>query len=572
MNIDKIIFSIDDNPKYQGLWEINSQICKEHLGITPVLFHITDEDSDFYNDKWGVVKKIKALPNINNGSQSQIFRMFGTKYFQQETCLISDIDMLLFDKNYINSPLKNYDSNDLIIYCSDGYDVNREECYGIYGENRYPICYNLGTGEVFNKILNTNRSFEEYYIDIINSGYPLHDSDELYFGNKVNNFNHGVNIVKLRRGYSTYFKCPNRIDRINDDVFNVYDEELLKKGEYIDCHLSRPYIKYKKEINNMKDIILGNKKKEIYVIGCHIENERQLNMVKTLTDELYLNSKDFILTSHTMIPEDIIKKSKGFIYDSENPKYKIWDLPGKTKYVVDVGNFSIVSPYIAYGRVDYYHVGPLRQIVNAINLVRTMDYDIIHWMDYDATLDFDEEKLNVKRLTSCDMVFYGVGPKFSFKVDKVNEKILTMKNDEFLDLLSKHDYVIEKVFGEYLIDGNVLFIEVTDPVFWGKYSQNFDEIKFDWSLFELDGNVNLFVKNSDDKNINFNLEIDGNIINIISEPNIWFWRPIGIINGIGKLKISFSYDNDEKIIIIDENLYDPKKYESIVKSVNFIGK
>ena len=67
-------------------------------------------------------------------------------------------------------------------------------------------------------------------------------------------------------------------------------------------------------------------------------------------------------------------------------------------------------------------------------------------------------------------------------------------------------------------------------------------------------------------------EIDGNNIDIISEPNIWFWRPIGIINGIGKLKISFSYDNNEKVIIIDENLYDPKKYESIVKSVNFIVK
>jgi hypothetical protein len=572
MSIDKIIFSVDDNPRYQGLWEINSQICKEHLGITPVLFYITDEESDFYNDKWGIVKKIKALPNINNGFQSQIFRMFGTKYFQQETCLISDIDMLLFDKNYINSPLKNYDSNDLVIYCSDGYDVNREECSGIYGENRYPICYNLGTGEVFNKILNTNRSFEEYCLNIINSGFPLHDSDEMYFGNRVNNFSHGVNIVKLRRGYSTYFKCPNRIDRINDDVFNEYDEELLKNGEYIDCHLSRPYIKYKKEIDNMKDIILGNEKKEIYVIGCHIQNDIQLNMLKSLTDELYLNSKDFILTSHTMIPEDIIKKSKGFIYDSENPKYKMWDLPGKTKYVVDVGNFSIVSPYIAYGRADFYHVAVLRQVVNGINLVKTMDYDIIHWMDYDATLNFEEEKLNVERLTSCDMVFYGVGPKFSFKVDKVNEKILTMKNDDFLNLLSKHDYVVEKVYGEYLIDGNVLFIPVDDPVFWGKYSQNFDEIKFDWSLFELNGYVNFFVKNSDDKNINFNLEIDGNNMEIISEPNIWLWRPIGNINSIGEIKISFNYDNNNKIIIMNENLSDDKKYESIVKSVNFIQK
>ena len=55
MNINKIIFSVDDNPKYQGLWEINSQICKEHLGITPVLFHITDEDSEFYADIFGFI-------------------------------------------------------------------------------------------------------------------------------------------------------------------------------------------------------------------------------------------------------------------------------------------------------------------------------------------------------------------------------------------------------------------------------------------------------------------------------------------------------------------------------------
>jgi hypothetical protein len=79
----------------------------------------------------------------------------------------------------------------------------------------------------------------------------------MYFGDRVNNFNHNVNIVKLIRGYSTYFKCPNRIDRVDDDIFNEYDKELLKNGGYIDCHLSRPYIKYKEEIDNLRDIILG---------------------------------------------------------------------------------------------------------------------------------------------------------------------------------------------------------------------------------------------------------------------------------------------------------------------------
>jgi hypothetical protein len=165
--------------------------------------------------------------------------------------------MLLFNNDYIKSPLKNYSDGDLIIYCSDGYDVSREECFGIYGENRYPICYNLATGEIFNKILNTNRLFDEYCLEIINTGFPLHDADEMYFGYRVNNLNHKVNVVKLIRGYSSYFKCPNRIDRIDDDIFNEYDEEILKNDGYIDCHLSRPYIKYEKEINKLKDIILG---------------------------------------------------------------------------------------------------------------------------------------------------------------------------------------------------------------------------------------------------------------------------------------------------------------------------
>jgi hypothetical protein len=271
-----------------------------------------------------------------------------------------------------------------------------------------------------------------------------------------------------------------------------------------------------------------------------------------------------------MIPEDIIKKSKGFIYDSENPKYKIWDLPGKTKYVIDVGDFKISSPYITYGRVDYYHVGPLRQLVNGINLIKTMDYDVIHWMDYDATLDFDEEKLNLKRLLTYDMVFYGVGPKFSFKVNKVNEELLTMKNDDFLNILSKHEYVIEKVFGEFLIRENRLFIEVTDPLFWGNYSQNFDEVKFDWSLFELGGMVNFFVKNDDNKKVIFTIKVNDMETIYDSNPNVWFWVPISKPKEINQTLIKYKIEGGEEKILLDLNMEDGNNYDNIIKSVEYI--
>ena len=95
MKIDKIIFSSDDS-HYLDFWKINSEITLKKLGITPVLFHITDEDSDFFEDEFGLVKKIKRLTNHSDKVQSQIVRMYATKYFPNEICLTNDIDIFLY--------------------------------------------------------------------------------------------------------------------------------------------------------------------------------------------------------------------------------------------------------------------------------------------------------------------------------------------------------------------------------------------------------------------------------------------------------------------------------------------
>ena len=573
MSINKIIFSVDDNPKYKGLWEINSQICKEHLGITPVLFHITDEDSDFYSDRWGIVKKIKSLKNIDTGFQSQVFRMFGTKYFYDEICLISDIDMLLFDYDYIMSPLTNYKDNDLIIYCSDAYDTNREECVGIYGKDRYPMCYNLAKGKVFDKILNTNRSFSEYCIDIINSGFPLHDSDEMYFGNKVNNSNHLVNVIKLNRGYSTYFNCPKRIDRINDNIFNVYDNEVLKNGGYIDCHLSRPYDKYKNEINAIKDIVLGMSKKEIYLIGCHIENKKQEELLYELVEFLEKNNKKFVITSHTTIPQDIVQKSVGFIYDSNNPKYKTWNLKGYPKFVFENENFSITSPYVTYGASDYYHVGVIRLIINGLKYLKTLDYDIVHWIEYDSIPVINMDSNANKLLNENDFIFYGIGSRFSFNLSKINEEFIKMSDDNILKNLSDNNFLAEQLISNKLINGikKTIFLNEDDKSLWGRYSQNFDNQKINFSLFESDNNLNIFITNISTEVINVLIEHRHENINFEIFPNVWFLQRVCSIDDIGSLKLII-LEKDNKTIVMDENLSDSEKYESIVKSVNFITK
>ena len=253
-NIDKIIFSSNSNPNYIEFWGINSLVCSKKLKITPVLFYICDEDSDFYWDDFGLVKKIKQVSD-NSGFESQIFRMYGTKFFMNDICLTNDIDMLLFNKDYLKNDL--IDRNSITILNSDAYDSNRPECVGVYsGPDRYAICYIVATGKIFNKILDTDVSFIEYYNRLLslNKGW---DADEIYFGELVNRTDIKVN--KIKRGICSNFFTPHRIEKHNfyeTGGFKLDLNGFINIEYFIDCHCARPYSEFKNQIDNLINIIL----------------------------------------------------------------------------------------------------------------------------------------------------------------------------------------------------------------------------------------------------------------------------------------------------------------------------
>lgn len=254
MKIDKIIFSTDDNPLYLGFWSFISKWTRERLGVTPVLFHVTTEESDFYEDEYGLVKKFKSDENFPSSYQAQLVRMWGTRFFLNEFCMTSDIDMMMVDKEYFFRDLENYGDDSMVIYGSDAYDSNRPECIDIYGGDRYPICYNLAKGSVFQKILHTDKNFSEYLHYVNEFYFPYHDSDEMYFGWMVNNRKHGVDVIKLKRGFTSNFVCPNRFER--PLFLSVVEQNALKEKQIIDIHLMRPYEIYETQIKILKEMIV----------------------------------------------------------------------------------------------------------------------------------------------------------------------------------------------------------------------------------------------------------------------------------------------------------------------------
>jgi len=232
MKIDYAIVASDSNTMYLDFWPIVRDLWINLIKIKPILVLISDKDKITDNGDY-IIHEIKSVDNVSTAFQSQIVRMYITKFYSDSVCITSDIDMLPLSHKYFNTIVDEYNNEDLVILSSDAYIINR-----------YPLCYNVAKGSTFNKVLDLDCSFSEYCERLLkyNQGW---DTDELYFGECINKFNKD-RIKLLNRGWSMGMAL-NRIDR----VFWRYDIQTLKNGDYIDCHSLRPYTTYKEQVDKL---------------------------------------------------------------------------------------------------------------------------------------------------------------------------------------------------------------------------------------------------------------------------------------------------------------------------------
>lgn len=242
MKIDYVFIGSDLNPMYLDFWPIISRIWREVFNMTPVLGLICDEDSDFYDDGCGLVKRFKAIEGINTGLQSQIVRLYMPK-FLEGNILLSDIDMAPLSKNYFIEKVKDFDQSKFYVFSADN-----PECLA---NSEYPICYNLGHSSSYNKIFDLDKSWESFVkeLDSMNMGWG---TDQRFLFKKLNEYEriNPNSVVLMERGWCGPAK--GRIDRLAWK----YDSNLVKEGHYIDSHLLRPYSAYKPFVDDLLKNIL----------------------------------------------------------------------------------------------------------------------------------------------------------------------------------------------------------------------------------------------------------------------------------------------------------------------------
>jgi hypothetical protein len=234
MKIEYAIVSSNNNRTYLDFWPIVNNLWSNLIGIKPILVLISDKNlvTDYGTH---IIHELKEVKGVDTGLQSQISRMYITKYYQDSVCITSDIDMLPLSHNYFNNVVNDIDENHMVILSSDAYE----------NKFRFPICYNVAKGSLFNEILDLNVDFPEYIDRLLKYNWGW-DTDELYFGLKINEFKDKEKIHLFNRGWSNGI-ANKRIDRV---VWR-YDVNVLKKDNYIDCHSLRPYETYKNVIDEL---------------------------------------------------------------------------------------------------------------------------------------------------------------------------------------------------------------------------------------------------------------------------------------------------------------------------------
>jgi hypothetical protein len=232
--IDRAIVASDANHDYLDFWPIVAKAWAR-LGIKPTLALIANNHVQV-DESLGDVIRFDPIPGVSNALYAQTIRLLLPILFENEVCLISDIDMIPISQTYYQGSISTIANDKFVVY--------RDAT-----PTQYKMCYNVAKGSIFQEIFGIKEKDEiPFLIKQWAERKMGWATDELLLYEYLHNWkDFNTRCVRLQHSES------RRIDRANWR----YDASRLKAGYYIDCHSLRPYEKFKTEIDALVSEFLG---------------------------------------------------------------------------------------------------------------------------------------------------------------------------------------------------------------------------------------------------------------------------------------------------------------------------
>jgi hypothetical protein len=240
--------------------------------------------------------------------------------------------------------------------------------------------------------------------------------------------------------------------------------------------------------------------KSIFLIVAHVVNDTQIDLLHNLCKKIKENGYDYILASHTNVPDHIILGSRAFTFDTNNHTIPVEgrDLSKRGRFWIQNPDFRIYSPFLLHGGMPCRAVSHIHNLYNGLLLAKRFQYQYVHLMVYDTDFDLDDIKKREKLMLSGEFDFIGyflsgrlLGDQYSINIEKIDTKELFLSQDEMderiSDLLHDDSYYLMK----YLVEENGMKCDKREiqgsryGELTGSYSEPTHGKRFNWALYQL---------------------------------------------------------------------------------------
>jgi hypothetical protein len=210
---------------------------------------------------------------------------------------------------------------------------------------------------------------------------------------------------------------------------------------------------------------------EVYIVTAYTPDVEREELLRKLVDQLHSAKKDILLITHSVTPNDIVKKCKYYIYDEENKillddKYKLlaWNtsISGATVRSKDVGKTH--TTLLAVYKLLLYGFG----------FAKMVGYKYAHYLEYDSeVVNFDIFQNNIEILKDHSCVTYTnvhghpIGFYFAFNLNDYSYDDLKYDEQKFLSKFTEHYptlYLVEELTRIFFMDAKKTFYKSSDVI------------------------------------------------------------------------------------------------------------
>ena len=254
---DRVVLSTDENPNYIEFWPLVCSAWKKFFPeISVSLAFVSDrtESDDLllrmkkFGDGIEIFKTVDGIPTANH---AKVARLILASEFENEVCLIHDIDTVPLQSEYTKSCLAVRNAGELLAVGAELYKDTSDS-------GKFPMSHVTGEGWIFRKLFNPQGLDREAVVSRFIDCRVCDDKESI--NNHPDNFSDEslIRAMLYKNKDIVVRHWKRRIFFLDRSEWGNFHEDIWENGEYAEANMPRPFSSNYEEIEFIVKYICGD--------------------------------------------------------------------------------------------------------------------------------------------------------------------------------------------------------------------------------------------------------------------------------------------------------------------------